>query len=474
MKPHIPILRSGQPYESVETVEIGHHATGKPVATVSQANSGMVGWDIGRMRHDVLERFSMADLIAMTRSAGEVFIRGTVPIGDRQQDFESYIRDLSATTGMPIGYCRDNAKKIHRVFSEIDRVIAGLTRGFDLSILDRGYGEDQGRMLSFSRRARVFGAVLPSNSPGVHALWIPAIPLKTPIVLKPGREEPWSPLRIIQSFIASGVPREAFGFYPTDHGGAAELLRCADRSMLFGGSATTRPYADDPRVEVHGPGYSKIILGEDAADDWERHLDLMVSSILANGGRSCINASGVWTPRNGRRIAEALAKRLAAVEARPADDPAAQIPAFANPQAAESMSRAIDRSLMTPGATDLTEAFRGSPRLVRRGRVAYLLPTIIGCETRDHPLANTEYLFPYASVVECPVRKVAEAVGPTLVATVLSRDDRLIGSLMAASNVDRLNIGAVPTVRLSWDQPHEGNLFEHLYRRRAFQIEPAA
>lgn len=35
--------------------------------------------------------------------------------------------------------------------------------------------------------------------------------------------------------------------------------------------------------------------------------------------------------------------------------------------------------------------------------------------------------------------------------------------------VDRLNIGPIPTNRLTWDQPHEGNLFEHLFGRRAYQ-----
>ena len=35
-------------------------------------------------------------------------------------------------------------------------------------------------------------------------------------------------------------------------------------------------------------------------------------------------------------------------------------------------------------------------------------------------------------------------------------------------------IGPIPTYQISWDQPHEGNLFEHLYRQRAFQTEPAA
>ena len=48
------------------------------------------------------------------------------------------------------------------------------------------------------------------------------IPLKIPLVLKPGSAEPWSPYRIIQAFIRAGAPREAFSFYPTDHAGSGE------------------------------------------------------------------------------------------------------------------------------------------------------------------------------------------------------------------------------------------------------------
>ena len=168
---HIPILRHGQPYESIDRVDIVHHATGAPVAAVSQANSGMITRDIHRMEYNALERFTMAELIEKTKQAGEFFINEPLPIGDQVQTFEDYVRDLSATTGMPIAYCRTNARKIYRIFSEIDRVIAGLTRGFDLSILDRGYGEDKGRTLSYYRDAKVFGAVLPSNSPGRRWNW---------------------------------------------------------------------------------------------------------------------------------------------------------------------------------------------------------------------------------------------------------------------------------------------------------------
>jgi acyl-CoA reductase-like NAD-dependent aldehyde dehydrogenase len=465
---HIPILRQGKPYESVDKIEIFHHATGEPIAKVSQANSGLISRDVHRWDYDVLEQFTVKELIAMCKKAANLLMTGTLPIGDSKQTFDDYISQLSATTGMPQTYCRINAKKIHRVLDEMDAILAGLTRGFDLSILDRGYGNDDGRTLSWFREAKTFGAVLPSNSPGVHSLWIPAIAMKTPVILKPGREEPWTPLRVIEALAAAGVPREAFGFYPTDHGGASTLLQVVDRSMLFGDAGTTKAWAHDPRVELHGPGYSKVILGEDAADEWEKHVDLIASSIAANSGRSCINASAVWTPKNADKIAEAVARKLSQVKALPADDSKAEIAGFANSQMATRMSARIDGLL--PGARELTAEMRGSPRLVNIGRVAYLLPTIIRCD-REHPLAGKEFLFPYAAVVECPASEIPEAIGPTLVATVLTKDKKFARSLMNSPDIDRLNIGPIPTWQLSWDQPHEGNLFQHLHRQRAFQIQ---
>ena len=70
-------------------------------------------------------------------------------------------------------------------------------------------------------------------------------------------------------------------------------------------------WESDPRIEIHGPGYSKVIIGEDCVDDWEQYLDVMVASIADNGGRSCVNASAVWAPAHAEEISEALAERLA-------------------------------------------------------------------------------------------------------------------------------------------------------------------
>lgn len=471
---HIPILRNGKPYESIDKVEIVHHATGEVVASVSQANAGMIVRDVHRMDDTVLERFSVADLLSMAKKAADLFMTASLPLGDTTQTFEQYVEQLSATTGMPITYCKINAEKIRHVLADMDKILAGLTRGFDLEILDKGYGTHNGSMLSYFRDGRIFGAVLPSNSPGVHGIWIPAIALKAPVILKPGREEPWTPYRVIEAFCAAGVPREAFGFYPTDHAGSGELLRTVDRSMLFGGGATTKPYEDNPHVELHGPGFSKIILGDDNADDWEKYLDLMESSIMANCGRSCINASGIWTPRHGKEIAETIAQRFAKVTALPADDPKASVAAFANEMMAEQINTVIDQDLRVDGAEDVTALYRKTQRLVKHGRCSYLLPTVICCDSSNHPLANREFLFPYASVVECPVVDMPRAIGQSLIVSAITNDRDFARMLMTSPNIDRLNIGPIPTWQLSWDQPHEGNLFEHLYRQRAFQTESAA
>lgn len=468
---HLPALRLGKPYTSLEKATLVHHATGEPVAEVSQVSGSMIARDLSRgsaVRRE-LASIPVQDLVAIYRRAADLFLNTALPCGDVEQSFDEYLNCLSATTGSPRVFCRRNAEKVAYVLANVEEVLAGLTRGLDLTALDKGYVTQGGRTAAFYPATDFFGAILPSNSPGVHSLWVPAVALKIPLVLKPGREEPWTPFRVLQALTKAGVPASALGFYPTDHAGAGDILRLCNRSMLFGDTNTTDPYKNDPRVEIHGPGFSKVLIGPDQADHWETYLDVIVECIAANGGRSCINASSVWTPRHGRALAEALADRLAKVEAKPWDDSSAQVAAFANPQVAHALDGMVDAVLRTPGAEDLTLARRGSPRLVEEGRCAWLLPTVLYCDRYDHPAAGKEFLFPYAAVVECPADEMVRAVGPTLAAMVLTGDSNFERQVLDCPSIERLNIGPIPTTRLTWDQPHEGNLFNHLYRQRAFQ-----
>ena len=82
-------------------------------------------------------------------------------------------------------------------------------------------------------------------------------------------------------------------------------------------------------------------------------------------------------------------------------------------------------------------------------------------------MANREFLFPFASVVEVEEERLPEVLGPSLVVTAITADEDLRRRLLMSANIDRLNLGPVPTNQIAWNQPHEGNLFEHLYARRA-------
>jgi len=238
----LPVIRWGKPYDSLEFDEVQHFVTGEPVARVAQAGGGLLRRDMlkAKKARQRLREISTADLIAMCKRAGELYLSGTLPMGDGEQSPDDFVHTQCASTGLPENLCRANMHKNAFVLTKIDEILDALTRGLDLDILAKGYGEEgRGVIVSYQAQSPVLGAVLPSNSPGVHTLWLPVIPLQMGLVLKPGAREPWTPYRIYHEFVEAGVPAEAFCLYPGagKDVGAALLAECR-RSMIFGDQAT--------------------------------------------------------------------------------------------------------------------------------------------------------------------------------------------------------------------------------------------
>ena len=471
--PHIPCLRFGEAYTSLNQGDVTDYRGNKPLATVSQVNAGIVRRDLRKMSaaRAALRRHTVDELIAISAKAGDFFLNGTLPLGDQghEQSADDYITTLSSTSGLPFVMVKRNMEKIHYALTHMRTILTGLTRGLDLSIIDRGYGEQFGTRISYFPTTEALGLVMPSNSPAVNSLWLPSIALKIPVIIKPGREEHWTPYRLIQSFIAAGCPKEAFGFYGTDHEGSGAILQQCGRALIFGDKNTTDQYASNPAIQIHGPGFSKMLLGEDEADNWRDHIELMASSIAENGGRSCINASVIMTPRHGREIADALAKALGPLNPTKADDPGARLSGFANPKMAEYIDGTITEDLKTPGAEEMTAKYRNGDRKIEFDGGTYLRPTVVYCENTQHPLYNREFLCPYASVVEVPQASMLAEIGPTLVVSAITRDPAFTEDLLNSPLIERLNLGPLTTMKVSWDQPHEGNMFEFLYKRRSIE-----
>jgi acyl-CoA reductase-like NAD-dependent aldehyde dehydrogenase len=467
---HLPILRWGAPYESLEKDEVVHFSSGEPIATVSRANGGLIQRDARKAARarDALRAIPIDELIAMAARAGELYANATLPMGDGTQSPDAFVRAQSASTGLPERMCRANMKKNLFVLAEMRRILESLTRGLPLDVLSSGYGEERGVPISYQLQSPVVGLVLPSNSPGVHTLWLPIVPLQIGLVLKPGPQEPWTPYRMTEAFHQAGVPREAIALYPGGGDVGAAVLDSVDRTMIFGGQATVDRYRGNPKVQAHGPGFSKIVFGDDEVDRWETYLDVMVDSVFLNSGRGCINCSGIWASRHTLEIAEALAERLGPIDALPPEDPKAALAAFTVPGMGASVWKQIEQDLAAAGVTHSTARF--GPRLIERERASYLRPTIIHSNSPDSPVVQKEYMFPFASVVTCPQAEMLKKIGPTLVGTVITEDEAFRDAAIQATHIDRLNLGPVPTTKLDWLQPHEGNLFEFLYRNRALQV----
>ena len=467
----IPILRWGQPYTSIDVDEVVHFATGEPIARVSRANGGLIQRDMRQARRarEALREIPIDELVARAGRAGELYMNGTLPMGDGTQTAEEFAHAQSASTGLPERMCRANMKKNAFVLAEMRNILTSLTRGLSFQVLSAGYGEERQVPISYQAQSPVLGLVLPSNSPGVHTLWLPIVPMQIGLVLKPGPQEPWTPYRMAEAFFAAGVPREAISIYPGQGDVGAAVLESCSRSLIFGGTPTVDRYRGDPRVQAHGPGFSKILIGDDQVDQWERYLDLMVESVFANSGRSCINCSGIWASRHTREIADAVAERLAAVRPLAPDHPDAQLAAFTVPGAAEAISQSIDADLQAPGVTDVTARYRDGGRVIKQGCADYLLPTVVHADSPAAAVVQREFMFPFVTVVECPESQMLEAIGPTLVCTALTGKEAFRRRLLDSMHIDRLNVGPVPTTQLNWLQPHEGNIVEFLFRARAFQ-----
>lgn len=209
---HIPILRLGEEYRSLDTVELEAGTDGK--IFTHTANPGLIRRDLLGIEKSqtALNAIPSDTLAGYCEQAAELFLNEELPVGDGTQGPQDYVEALSALTKLPHTLVRMNMGKIHAAMSQIRTVIGGLTRNLPLELFDRGLSSLGELEVNYYPVTEALGVSLPSNAPAVNSLWLPAPVLKIPVLLKPGREDPFTPLRIVQALIAAGFPKEAFGF----------------------------------------------------------------------------------------------------------------------------------------------------------------------------------------------------------------------------------------------------------------------
>jgi hypothetical protein len=135
---------------------------------------------------------------------------------------------------------------------------------------------------------------------------------------------------------------------------------------------------------------------------------------------------------------------------------------------AEGIDATIEEGLRQPGAEEMTARYRNGPRKVTFAGAPICAPPSCAAIPSRIPGQPRVSL----SLCQCgpvPQAEMLERIGPSLVVTAITKDPAFTEALLDSPLIERLNLGPISTMKISWDQPHEGNMFEFLYRRRSIE-----
>ena len=379
---HVPILRGGAPYRSLDTMRTPHYRTREPFVEISLANVGLIRRDLRHQEETqaILAGVQREGTVSNLLARGGAFRRGRAAAG----------RSVAVGGGLcapGLGHHRAAERDGPPEHAEDPHRDGGCGRRGqrpdaqpDPEVFDAGYAGG----ISYFPRADSLGVVLPSNSPGVHSLWIPAFAMKMPLVLKPGSAEPWTPYRIIQALIQAGAPPQVFGYYPADHAGGGEILRHCGRGMVFGDvvfdAALAERSADrNPRTGLQQDRHRRGL--HRRVGEVPRRDGGVDSGKLRPELHQCVGRVGAAARGGDRRGSGA-----AAGQGGPArrGDEQAQLAPFADAGCAGRIAKMIDADL------DGERRASTSPRRTARATASrsydgcsYLLPTIVLCDSRS-------------------------------------------------------------------------------------------
>jgi acyl-CoA reductase-like NAD-dependent aldehyde dehydrogenase len=467
----IPALCFGEVYHSLTRHPVVDLGSGNELASLGLVLETRITVDCLREKRieqasAKLQNIPVRERIKMSVAAADIFQNDTLDCGGVPQAPDQYIDLLTRTSGLSHTLARANTERICAALRDTEAIMNGLSRGLPLDIYDNGLGEQGGATVRLNPRIKALGACMPNNSPGVHVIWLISLAFGIPVLIRPGSSEPFTPYRLIQAFIKAGFPREVFGFYPCDHDAANRIPMLTQGAIVFGSDETVKKWENYPLVQVHGSGFSKLIIGEDIIEGWKSLIPQLALNVSANSGRSCFAVSTIVVPKYAKEIADALAEELAKLKPGPLNDSSVMLSAMAMPNVAKSVDDKITAGLKAGGAVDMSASYRDGDRLVGfEGRI-YLLPTVILCDSMSHPLAREEFLFPYTAVVEASNEVAFTQMGKTLALAVYTNDDSL-KVRARRSDVSLVSINKA-TSALDRSQPHEENLFELLFVRQSY------
>jgi acyl-CoA reductase-like NAD-dependent aldehyde dehydrogenase len=443
---HLAVIRPNGEYRSRDT-ELLSGVDGKALAEVSQAPALLVDETLRRMRTGRQQPFT--DRLRALAGAGRLFAGSD--LGGESP--EEYVRSVALATGMPVAIVRTALPGLPVVLDRMAEMIdVQRPAGARFEAVGAARWVPKGDLL---------GVVAPSNHPMVHIEWLIALALGYRVAIRPGGRDPFTPRRLARALLASGLHPDRIAVLPGSHAAAEALVRNTDMNIVYGTESTVARYHGTPTVLTRGPGRTKAlitgsVLGEDT-------LAALLEEIAGDGGVRCTNVSVVLCETGHRRVAEALAERLADLPVLPLLDERAVLPVH-HWTTAEALRKMLESTL------DSQAELLGAEPLARLSTgQGVLRPAVVRCDTPDHPALRAELPFPCVWVAPWNRADGIAAVRDSLALLLpAGADDGLLARLFAEPSIRTVVAGC----RSGWWTdpllPHDGFLGEFLMETRGY------
>jgi hypothetical protein len=419
--------------------------------------------EIGRRKSTTLRSLPIRDVLAVFDRAADIFAAGR-PDG---LEPETFVRNASLSSGLPLSIVRKQTLGLFpSAFRMMDRFLR-VQSPCGLEVFDRFFYDAGGIRVGMTPRGHNVGFVMPGNHPSTHLMWLCALAMKVPVVLRPSNDDLFTPYRLVTALLEAGLPEEAIAFVPGGHDLVDPLVQSCALSVLFGGQQLADRYAANRHVRIHGPGRSKIVVL--AGADVDETVHVITRLVMDDAGRGCINASAVIVEGRAGPLAAAVAAALQRVPLQSPLAEGAQLGAVSEAEAA-GYSGMIDNRL-GGGTTEHAPGPAGRVAIVDGVRV--MRPTVIEVDSFEHPLFGVELPFPF--VVFASVRSRQElrrAARHSLAVVVAGDDDALAQDLLLEPTIDKVFGHGALSTEFDPREPHEGFLADFLFQKKAIRSGP--
>jgi acyl-CoA reductase-like NAD-dependent aldehyde dehydrogenase len=422
---------------------------GSSIAELSLAPQVFVSRALSALRQASVR--PAAERIAMLAQAGHLFATSTL-CGLSPAEYQWL---TCRASGVPITTVRRATHWIQTCAEQVERAVTDACPRGAADNAARPGSELGNRRLTWVRRGDVLAVGAAGNHPAVQSQWLEAVALGYRVAVRPSRQEPFTPHRLVAALRTAGFGADQVNLLPTDSEGVDALIRGADLAVVYGADLAGR-YATDRTVATHGAGRSKVLF---AGADWRDHLDMVVRSVAHDGGTTCVNATTVLVDGDPGPLAEALAARLAELPSLPPQDDRAVLPVRSSASA-----RVIEQYLLRHGQS--ARIWLGGEGVVDElgDGSAVLRPAVLQVDRAGTADIGVELPFPCVWVAPWSRADGPEPLRDTLVLTVVTDDEELIDRLVTEPSIGNVHIGSHPTCAMEAGIPPDGYLADFLMR----------